>query len=103
MVASTGTAYSSPGKWKSEVYRAAPVTFCGPSTRGVSRPTGDAAGLSCGVGMFGPSAGSGGRRRFQGVHETAPGQLDLEPVLALGPGAAQRRLRRLPEGRLVGG
>src|SRR5262249_55337359 len=38
--------YSSPGKWKSAVYRAVPVTFRGPSTRGVPRPIGDA-GVSC--------------------------------------------------------
>src|SRR5947209_17034108 len=103
MVASTGTAYSSPGKWKSELYCAAPVTFCGPSTRGVPRPIGDAAGFSCVGGMVGPSPESGGHRQFQGVREAAPGQLDLEPVLALRLGVAQGRRRRLAEGRLGGG
>src|SRR5262245_32735317 len=102
MVASTGTAYSSPGKWKSEVYCAVPVTFCGPSTRGVSRPIGEVVGVSCGVGMVVPSlrgtdlqsvrppdglqirpTESGCRRHVERVREAALGQLDLEPVLAL--------------------
>jgi len=43
MVAPTGTAWSMPGKWKSEAYWALPLTFSGPSTRGVSRPIGDVA------------------------------------------------------------
>src|SRR5438552_18272302 len=98
MVASTGTAYSSPGKWKSEVYCAVPVTFCGPSTRGVPRPIGDA-GFSCVVGMFGPSTESGRRRHVQGVREAAPGQLDLEPILALRLGVAHRRCRSFSEVR----
>src|SRR5207247_5092918 len=102
MVASTGTAYSSPGNWKSEAYRAIPVTFCGPSTRGVPRPIGDAARFSCVVGMFGPSTGSG-NRHLEGVREAAPGQLDLEPILALRFGVAQGGLRRLAEARLVCG
>ena len=29
-----------------------PLTFNGPSMRGVSRPIGDAAGISCAAGMF---------------------------------------------------
>src|SRR5437660_6607239 len=58
IVASTGTAYSIPGKRKSEVYCAFPLTFNGPSTRGVLRPTGEAVGASCDVGMFAPSVES---------------------------------------------
>ena len=58
IVASTGTAYNIPGKWKSEAYCAAPLTFNGPSTRGVLRPIGDVVGVSCVVGMFGYSLGS---------------------------------------------
>jgi hypothetical protein len=50
-VASTGTPYNNPGKWKSEAYRAVPVTFNGPSTRGVSRPIGDVVGASFVVGI----------------------------------------------------
>jgi hypothetical protein len=51
IVASTGTPYNNPGKWKSEAYRAVPVTFNGPSTRGVSRPIGDVVGASFVVGI----------------------------------------------------
>src|SRR6266550_1290494 len=97
IVASTGTAYSVPGKWKSEAYCAIPLTFNGPSTRGVLRPIGEAVGISCVVGMFGPSVESGGRRHLEGVCEAALGQLDFERVLALRLGVAQGRLRRLAE------
>src|SRR2546422_160522 len=55
IVASTGTAYSNPGKWKSEVYCAFPLTFNGPSTRSVLRPIGDVVGISCVADMFVPS------------------------------------------------
>src|SRR5437870_4959925 len=96
IVASTGTAYSIPGKWKSEAYCAFPVTFNGPSTRGVLRPIGDVVGASCVVGMFGYSLGNLGRK-FQRVHETASGQLDLEAVFALRLRPTQRRLRRFSE------
>src|SRR5260370_14156018 len=106
IVASTGTAYSVPGKLKSEVYCASPLTLRGPSTRGVSRPTGETIGVSCVVGMFAPSAESGCRRHFQGVCEAALGQLNLEPVLALRFGVAHGRFRRLAKvgcvGRLTG-
>src|SRR5438105_7274255 len=79
IVASTGTAYSIPGKWKSEVYFAVPVTLAGPSTRGVSRPIGDVV-----VAIFDPPVESACRRHLEGVGETAPGELDFERVLALG-------------------
>jgi hypothetical protein len=54
IVASTGTAYNIPGKWKSEVYCALPLTFAGPSTRGVLRPIGEIV-LSSVIDMFAPS------------------------------------------------
>src|SRR6266576_3871159 len=65
IVASTGTPYNNPGKWKSEAYCAVPLTFNGPSMRGVSRPIGDAVGISCTVGMFVYSLGQ--NRRCQQV------------------------------------
>src|SRR4051794_24799888 len=99
VVASTGTAYSSPGRWKSVVYLAVPVTLSGPSTRGVPRPIGDA-GVSRVVGMVAPPPESGGDRQFQGVGQAPPGQLDLEPVLALRFGVPQGRRRRPAERRL---
>src|SRR5438309_9360796 len=73
IVASTGTAYSIPGKWKSEAYMAAPLTLSGPSTRGVLRPIGDVVGVSSVVGMFGYSLGSLGRE-LQRMDEAAFGQ-----------------------------
>src|SRR5438132_5641150 len=96
IVASTGTAYSIPGKWKSEVYFAVPVTLAGPSTRGVLRPIGDVV-----VAIFDPPVESACRRHLEGVGETAPGELDFERVLALGFCVAERRLGRLSEGRVV--
>src|SRR5947209_2883818 len=93
IVASTGTAYSIPGKWKSEVYCAFPLTFTGPSTRGVLRPIGETVGASCVVGMFAPSLESARRGDFQGVSEAALGQLNLERVLALRLGVAHSRFR----------
>src|SRR5262245_51963709 len=98
IVASTGTAYNIPGKWKSEVYCAFPVTFNGPSMRGVSRPIGDVAGISCVSDMF-CSFDESCRRHLQRVREAALGQLDLEPILTLRFGVAQRRLRRVAEAR----
>src|SRR6266446_6841795 len=92
IVASTGTAYSIPGKWKSEVYCAVPVTLSGPSTRGVLRPIGEPVGISCAAGMFAPSVESARHGHLQRVREAAPGQLDLESVLALRFGVAQGRL-----------
>src|SRR5215510_4083204 len=89
IVASTGAAYSNPGKWKSEVYCAFPVTFNGPSTRGVSRPIGDVAGISCASDMF-CSFYESGRRHLQRVRKAAFGQLDFEPILTLRFGVAQR-------------
>src|ERR1700688_4941876 len=77
IVASTGTAYSIPGKWKSAVYCASPLTLRGPSTRGVSRPTGEAIDVSCVVGMFAPSVESARRGDLQSVREAALGQFDL--------------------------
>src|SRR6266851_9155221 len=94
IVAPTGTAYSIPGKWKSEAYCAFPLTFSGPSTRWVSLPMGD-------VAMLPPGGDSAQRGRLQGMREAAPGQLDLEPVLALRPGAAQGRFRGAAEARGV--
>src|SRR4029077_18261152 len=82
IVASTGTAYNIPGKWKSEAYCAVPVTFNGPSTRGVLRPIGDAVGISFVAGMFDYWLGSLSCE-LQRVHKTAFGQLDLETILAL--------------------
>src|SRR6266487_2214720 len=87
-----------PGKWKSEVYSALPLTFNGPSTRGVSRPIGETVG-----GMFAPSMDSAGRGDFQGVGETSLGQFDLEPILALRFGVAQGSFRRLAKVGYVGG
>src|SRR5438876_8970637 len=55
IVASTGTAYSIPGKEKSQVYCGFPLTVNEPSTRGVLRPAGDAVGESCDVCIFAPS------------------------------------------------
>src|SRR5947207_6488274 len=102
IVASTGTAYSIPGKWKSAVYCARPLTLRGPSTRGVSRPTGEPVGVSCVVGMFAPSVESGCRRHFQGVCEAAFGQFDFESVLTLWFGIAHSRFRRFAEIGRVG-
>src|SRR3982075_2489372 len=82
IVASTGTAYNIPGKWKSEAYCATPLTFNGPSTRGVLRPIGDVVGVSCVVGMLGYSLGGLGRE-LQRVDEAALGQLHLETILTL--------------------
>src|SRR5262245_16114136 len=90
--ASTGTACSLPGKWKSEVYLAVPVTLAAPSTRGVLRPIGDVV-----VAMCAPPVESGGRCQAQGVRQTALRELDLERVLALGPGLPQGRVRRRSE------
>src|SRR5438876_12351635 len=106
IVASTGTAYSMPGKWKSEAYCAMPLTFNGPSTRGVLRPIEETVGASCVVGIFAPSVESACRRHLQGVRQAALGQLDLEPILALRLGVVQGNLRRFAEvgcvGRLTG-
>src|SRR5688572_12495855 len=103
MVASTGTAYSIPGKWKSDVYCAKPHTLRGPSTRGVSRPIGERVEASCVVSMFAPAVDLARGCQLERVCEAALGQLDLEPVLALRLGAAQRRFGRLAEGRVVRG
>src|SRR5207302_11332039 len=77
IVASTGTAYSIPGKWKSEAYCATPLTFNGPSTRGVLRPIGDAVAGFCVTGMFSSSSGSL-CCDLQRVHETALGHFDVD-------------------------
>src|SRR6266404_7401860 len=86
-----------PGKWKSEVYCAFPVTLSGPSTRRVSRPIGDVAGISCVVAMFVPSVESGCNRHLQCVCQTAFGQFDFKPILTLRFGVAHGRFRRFPE------
>src|SRR6478735_1301838 len=89
MVASTGTAYSVPGKWKSEVYCAVPATFFGPSMRGVSRPIGDRVGTVWGEGVVAMVfLRSGRHRHMEGVREAALGQFDLVAVLALRLGIA---------------
>src|SRR5436309_776471 len=92
-----------PGKWKSEVYCAFPLTFKGPSTRATLRPIDEVPRISCVVAMFDPSVKSACERRLQGVRKAAPGQIDLECVLALWLGVAQGRLRRLSEVRSVCG
>src|SRR2546422_554488 len=92
-----------PGKWKSEVYCAFPLTFKGPSTRGTPRPIDDVAPISCVVAMFDSSVKSACEGRLQSVRKAAPGQIDLECVLALWPGIAQGRVRRLSEVRSVCG
>src|SRR6266852_1679504 len=97
IVASTGTAYSIPAKWKSEVYCANPLTLRGPSTRGVSRPTGETIGVSCVVAMFAPSVESACRGELQCVREAPPGQFDLKLVLALRFGVAHGCFRRLTD------
>src|SRR5260370_27268813 len=102
IVASTGTAYSVPGKLKSEVYCARPLTLRGPSTRGVSRPTGEAVWVFCVVGMFAPSVESA-CRHLEGVCQAAPGQLNLEPILALRFGVAHSRFRRFAKVGCIGG
>src|SRR5262245_11407138 len=99
IVASTGTAYSMPGKWKSAVYCASPLTLTGPSTRGVSRPTGDMAGVSW-VLIGTPSVASARRSHMQGVRKAPCGQFDFKRVLALWFRVAHRSLRRLAK---VGG
>src|SRR5207244_7444454 len=96
MVASTGTAYSIPGKRKSAAYCATPLTFNGPSTRGVLRPIGDAVAVSCVVGMFVDSLGSLSHER-QRMGEATFGQLDLETIFALRLRVAQSRVSRLPK------
>src|SRR2546426_12240512 len=96
------TAYEIPGKRKSEVYCANPLTLRGPSTRGVSRPTGETIGVSCVVGMFAPSVESARRGHFQGVPEAPLGQFDLKLVLALRFGVAHGRFRRLAKVGCVG-
>src|SRR6202171_1584368 len=102
IVASTGTAYSIPGKRKSEVYCANPLTLRGPSTRGVSRPTGETIGVSSVVGMFAPSVESAHRRHLQGVREAPLRQFDLKLVLALRFGVAHSRFRGLAKVGCVG-
>src|SRR5882724_9406554 len=81
--ASTGTPYSIPGKWKSAVYCARPLTFSGPSTRTVSRPIGEVVDFSCVVGIFTPLVESGLRGHLQSVRQASLCQFDLESVLAL--------------------
>src|SRR5437016_14634266 len=92
-----------PGKWKSELYCAFPLTFDGPSTRGTARPIGEVVGISWVVAMLDPSVKSACGRHLQCVGKAAPGQLDLDRVLGLRFGIAQSRLPSLPEVRCVCG
>src|SRR5262249_16738437 len=87
IVAPTGTAYSSPGKWKSAVYCAFPVTLTGPSTRVVSRPIGEFAGISCVIDILAPSNESR-CGHLERVREAALGQLNFESILPLRFGVA---------------
>src|ERR1700688_3879908 len=104
IVASTGTAYSIPGKGKSEVYCASPLTLRGPSTRGVSRPTVETTGLSSSACMFAlPRVKLDCHRHVQCVCKAALRQFDLEAVLALRFGMAHSRIRRLAKVGCVGG
>src|SRR5437763_851175 len=96
MVASIGTAYSKPGKWKSEAYCATPLTFNGPSIRGVLRPIGDVVGISCVVGTFRCSLASLGCQ-LQRVHQAAFSQLNLEAVFTLRLRIPERSVRCLTE------
>src|SRR5262249_345940 len=91
-----------PGKWKSEVYCASPVTLRGPSTRGVSRPTGEMSSVSWVLCMFTPSVESAHRGHFQGVREAPLGQFDFELVLALRFSVPHRPFRRLAKVCCVG-
>src|SRR5437867_5168263 len=95
IVASTGTAYNIPGKWKSDAYIAAPLTFSGPSMRGCGLPMTDICVLS-GIIKAKHSLGVL-RREFQRVYQAAFGQFYLEAVLTLRLGATQRCIRRLLE------
>src|SRR4029077_1296962 len=88
IVASTGTAYNIPGKWKSAAYCAIPLTFNGPSTRGVLRPIGDTVAV-CVAGIFVNSLGWWGRV-LQRMHEAAFGQFHFEAILTLGLRVLQR-------------
>src|SRR6202166_1210922 len=104
IVASTGTAYSIPGKGKSEVYCASPLTLRGPSTRGVSRPTGETSGLSSNACMFAlPRVKLDCHRHVQCVCKAPLGQFDLESVFAPRFGVAHSRFRRLAKVGRVGG
>src|SRR5262245_43282936 len=105
IVASMGTAYSIPGRWKSAVYFACPVTFSGPSTRGVRRPIGEGVEASCVGGMVPPARELGGHCGLEGMNEAALSEFDFEAVFALPLGVAQGCLGRLaklvPSGRLA--
>src|SRR5258705_5420105 len=104
MVLQTGTAYSMPGNWWSDVYMALPLTFSGPSTRGCSLPMTDVGPLCVAAMIDSPDCCL---RRLghllQRVDEAAPGQFHLEAVLAPRSCVAQRGVsrpskRRLPDG-----
>src|SRR5256885_13782660 len=75
---------------------AVPLTFNGPSTRGVLRPIGEAVGFSCVVGIFGYSLGSLGPE-LQRVDKAAFGELHFEAIFALRFRSTQRRFRRFAE------
>src|SRR5689334_10692353 len=85
-----------PGKLKSEVYCASPVTLRGPSMRCVSRPSGEGV-----VAMISTPEGSACRGRAKSVSQTTLRQFDLEAVLALRLRALQRSFGSESEGRVV--
>src|ERR1700687_3934694 len=81
-----------------------PLTLRGPSTRGVSRPTGETSGVSCVVCMFAlPRVKLDCHRHVQCVCKAALGQFDLEPILALRFGVTHVRFRRLAKVGCVAG
>src|SRR5271168_3577980 len=87
IVLPTGTAYTSFGKLKSDVYMARPLTFEGPSTRGMSFPRGDILVFLSGgmvkspISLLGGSGGLG--CRFKRMYQTALRQLNFETVFGL--------------------
>ena len=83
---------------------AAPVTFSGPSTRGVSMPIGDhvdAVGVGTVIGINRPALGCHGH--VERMRKAALGQFDFECVLALRLGIAQSHLCSFAEVGLVCG
>src|ERR1700722_20278332 len=92
-----------PGRWKSAVYFACPVTFNGPSTRGVRRPIGELVDGFCVGGMAPPSRVSGGHCGLESMNEAAFGQFNFEPIFALRLGVPQGCLRRLAKLVVRGG
>ena len=92
-----------PGKMEVGcIHAPAPLTFSGPSTRGVvCADRRRRRGFLC---HWHVRYSLGGlRREFQGVDETAFGQFHFEAILALRFCIAQRRLRRFSENGFVAG